>query len=85
LAGDPTRVVTISNHEEARRLGAKVNFELISDPTPLTELLPRYAALAAAGEFRMPISRTFEFDDWREAVELSMGGRAQGKLVLIPN
>lgn len=84
IAGDPDRVVTISNHDEARRLGARVNFDIISEPTPFEQLVPPYAALAAAGQFRIPIARTYPFDAWRDAVELSMSGHPRGKLVLLP-
>lgn len=84
IAGDATKVFTISNHEEARRLGAHSNLEVISAPTPLEQLLPEYAELAAKGDFRIPIARTFAFGDWRDAVALSMSGRARGKLVLLP-
>jgi NADPH:quinone reductase-like Zn-dependent oxidoreductase len=83
IAGDPDRVVTVSNHDDARRAGAHVNFEMISDPVPLEQLLVEYGALAAAGEFAMPIARTFPFADWRTAVEASLTGRARGKLVLL--
>ena len=85
IAGDPARVVTISNHDEARRLGARVNLDVITEPTPFGELLPRYAALAADGGFRVPVARTFPFDEWREAVGISMSGHARGKLVLLPD
>jgi NADPH:quinone reductase-like Zn-dependent oxidoreductase len=84
IAGDPDRVVTISNHDEARRLGAHVNLDIIKDPTPFEQLLPQYAELAAAGQFRIPVARTFAFGDWRDAVALSMSGHPRGKLVLTP-
>lgn len=84
IAGSPHKVVTISNHDEARRLGARVNLDLIVDPTPFDRLLPQYAALAAAGEFSVPIARTYPLDQWRDAVALSMSGQARGKLVLLP-
>ena len=47
------------------------------------DVLGEYAQLAADGRFAIPIARTFTCDDWSEAVELSMAGRAHGKLVLV--
>ncbi len=84
--GDPKRVVTISNHDEARRLGARVNIdELLAGGTfPDDSVVADYAALAAAGDFRLPIARRYPLDQWREAVELSLSGHPRGKLVLIP-
>lgn len=84
--GDPRRVVTIGNHDEARSLGARVNIDELAtvDRAPLGELLPHYAALAAQGRFRLPIAGTFAFDRWREAVELSVSGNPHGKIVLVP-
>ncbi|BCJ28477.1 NADP-dependent oxidoreductase [Actinocatenispora sera] len=84
IAGDPRRVMTISNHDEARRLGALVNLDQITAPAPAATFLPRYAALAADGEFTLPIARTFPLAEWRAAVELSMSGRPHGKVVLLP-
>lgn len=84
IAGEPTRVVTISNHDEARRLGARVNLDIITEPQPFEQLLQTYAALAAAGQFRVPIARTYPLADWREAAELSLSKHPRGKLVLLP-
>lgn len=83
--GDARRVMTISNHDEARSLGARVNIdELRPGLSPLTGLLAEHAALAARGEFRLPIARAYPFDEWREAVELSLSGYPHGKIVLLP-
>ena len=84
--GDPTRVVTVSNHDEARRLGARVNLDelLAGGAFPDDSVVADYAALAAAGEFRLPIAQRFPLDRWRDAVELSLTGHPGGKLVLIP-
>ena len=84
--GDPKRVVTISNHKEARQLGARVNIdELRPGLTPLTDLLPEYASLAAKGAFRLPIAKSFPLAGWRDAVELSLSGSPHGKVVLLPD
>lgn len=84
--GDPKRVVTISNHDEARRLGARVNIDelLAGGSFPDSGILNEYAALAAEGRFRLPVAKTYPLEDWREAVELSVSGTPRGKLVLLP-
>lgn len=83
--GDPKRVMTISNHQEARELDARVNIdELTAQVTPTSELLPRYATLAARGEFQLPIAKTYALENWRSAVDLSLSGNPHGKLVLLP-
>lgn len=83
LVDDPQRVVTISHHAEATAVGARVNLRMLGTPTPLAELLPDVAALAASGALRLPIARAFPFAEWRDAVELSLSGHAHGKVVLL--
>jgi len=83
--GDPRRVVTISNHEEARNLGARANIdELRSGLTSPTVLLPQYASLAAEGAFRLPIAKSYPLEQWRDAVHLSLSGNPHGKVLLLP-
>ena len=84
IAGEPHRVMTISNHDEARRHGARVNLDHLGPIKPATTFLPEYASLAAEGSFRIPISRTYPLGDWREAVKLSTSGHPHGKVVLLP-
>jgi NADPH:quinone reductase-like Zn-dependent oxidoreductase len=86
IAGDPGRVMTISNHDEARRLGARVNLDHIdiAGLAPAATFMPQYASLAADGAFRIPIARTYPLDEWRNAVKLSMSGHPHGKVVLLP-
>jgi NADPH:quinone reductase-like Zn-dependent oxidoreductase len=86
IVGDPTRVMTISNHDEARAQGALVNIDglMAAGGFPSSEFLADYAALAAAGEFTIPIAKTFPLDEWRAAAELSLSGAPHGKVVLIP-
>lgn len=84
--GDPRRVMTISNHHEARELGARVNLdELRPGLTPVAGLLAEYAALAAQGAFRLPIAKSYSLQEWRAAVELSLSGYPHGKVVLRPD
>lgn len=84
--GDPKRVMTISNHDEARRLGARVNIDelLAGGQFPDDGVVGDYAALAAAGQFSLPIARRFALDEWRDAVALSVSGNPHGKIVLVP-
>ncbi len=86
VGGDPERVVTVSNHAEARRLGARVNLDELRASGALAHrgFLAEYAELAAAGRFRLPIARTFALEDWRNAVERLVSGAPHGKLVLLP-
>jgi NADPH:quinone reductase-like Zn-dependent oxidoreductase len=84
IAGEPHRVMTVSNLDEARRHGARVNLDHRGSVTPPATFLPEYASLAANGAFRIPIARTYPLGDWREAVKLSMSGHPHGKVVLLP-
>ncbi|MDT8909613.1 NADP-dependent oxidoreductase [Amycolatopsis sp. PS_44_ISF1] len=84
LVEEPSRVMTISNHDEARSLGARVNLDHITAPASTSTFLPRYAALAAEGAFRIPIARAYPLAEWRDAVQLSVSGHPHGKVVLLP-
>ncbi len=84
IAGEPHRVMTISNHDEARQHGARVNLDHLGPVAPGATFLPEYAALAATGSFRIPIAHTYPLSEWREAVALSMSGHPHGKVVLLP-
>jgi len=80
IAGDPSRVMTISNH------GARVNLDHIdiAGLAPAATFMPQYASLAADGAFRIPIARAYPLGEWRDAVKLSMSGHPHGKVVLLP-
>ncbi len=86
LTGDPKRVVTISNHDEARSQGARVNIDefLAAGHYPRSDFLAEFATLAAAGRFTVPVARIFRLDEWRAAAELSLSGAPHGKVVLVP-
>lgn len=86
IAGDASHVVTISNHDDARSQGARVNIDelLATGAFPGSDFLADYAALAAAGEFSIPVARTFRLDEWRAAAEVSLSGAPHGKIVLVP-
>jgi NADPH:quinone reductase-like Zn-dependent oxidoreductase len=80
--GDPGRVMSFSDFDKdglgvrttGREKGVVHRYDVLGE----------YAGLAASGRFAIPVARTFTWGDWREAVELSMAGRAHGKLLLIP-
>jgi NADPH:quinone reductase-like Zn-dependent oxidoreductase len=80
--GDGRRVVTVSNHGPvAEELGARNSFE----GELRYNVLEDFAKLAAQGRFTVPVARTFPFEEWREALALSLSGHAHGKIVLLPS
>jgi len=86
--GDPRRVLSCADFEGAARLGARTGFgEAPTGPggsVTRWDVLGAFAQLAAEGRFSIPVSRTFTLKDWRQALDISQSGRAQGKLVLVP-
>ena len=79
--GEPGRVLTVSNHGPAtEELGVHNSFE----SGLRHDTLAGCAKLAAEGRFTVPVARTFALGDWREALEVSLGGHAHGKLVFLP-
>lgn len=83
--GDPKRVMTISNHAGADELGVRINLRELGTVTlePADQVFAAFGALAARGEFHLPIAQAYPFDEWRDAVERSVSGRPHGKLVLL--
>lgn len=81
VGGDPCRVMSFSDFDEdglgVRTTGREKGVVHRHD------VLGHYAQLAAAGRFAIPIARTFTWDDWQEAVKISTGGQAHGKLVIV--
>jgi NADPH:quinone reductase-like Zn-dependent oxidoreductase len=68
-------------------LGVRDSFH--EDPATFTDeerfgCFPEFAQLAAEGRFAVPVSGTFPLDQWRTALEISLTGRAHGKLLLLP-
>ncbi|HEY4175233.1 MAG TPA: zinc-binding dehydrogenase [Kofleriaceae bacterium] len=77
---DPMRVLSLAEGNGAKR-GVRGNFD---DGRPLRwEAFGEMAQAAAAGNFTIPIARTFPLEQWRDAVALSLGGNAGGKLLLL--
>ena len=79
--GDPRRVMTIAD-PTARELGVRLNLD--EGVTPSYDMLGEFAQYAAEGRFTIPVARTFPLTDWKTAMEISLSGRARGKLVLLP-
>jgi NADPH:quinone reductase-like Zn-dependent oxidoreductase len=84
IAGDPKRVLTISDFTAAKALGARSNLE---EPGMRIryDVLKEFAELAAQGRFSIPIARTFALDEWKTALSVSEGKQARGKLILLPD
>jgi NADPH:quinone reductase-like Zn-dependent oxidoreductase len=86
--GEPRRVMTCVDFAGAAALGARNGFgEKPGGPGGSAlrwDVLGDFAKLAAEGRFSVPIARTFAMEDWREALDISLSGRARGKLVLLP-
>jgi len=79
--GNPKRVLSIADRSGAQ-LGVRANYD---EGLPLRyETFGEMAQAAAAGKFSIPIARTFPLEQWREAMEISVSGKAGGKLLLLP-
>jgi len=87
--GDPKRIITCGDFENAAKLGVRIGLgEPGTGPDGAImrwDVLAEFAQHAAEGRFTVPIARTFPLEDWREALDISLSGRAHGKLVLLPS
>ncbi|MGH3261797.1 MAG: zinc-binding dehydrogenase, partial [Trebonia sp.] len=82
--GDPKRVLTCGGSvPEAAALGVRDTFHEDRTRQPV-DALPEFAQLAADGRFSIPVAATFALEEWKAAYELSRGGHARGKLLLLP-
>jgi NADPH:quinone reductase-like Zn-dependent oxidoreductase len=79
ITGSPDNVVTIADYS-AEEHGVRVS----GSGGPGDYALSEAADLAAAGRFRLPVERTFTFDEAAEAQRLSEAGHVRGKLALVP-
>jgi NADPH:quinone reductase-like Zn-dependent oxidoreductase len=80
-------VITAADFEGAAKAGVRTGAENVKADGGFRlrwDVLGHYAELAAAGRFHIPVARTFSLEDWREALEISLAGKARGKLVLLP-
>jgi NADPH:quinone reductase-like Zn-dependent oxidoreductase len=79
--GDAKRVMSIADRT-GTELGVRGNYD---SGLPLRyETFGEMALAAAAGKFLIPVARTFPLEEWREAMEISLAGKASGKLLLVP-
>ncbi|GAA3869700.1 NADP-dependent oxidoreductase [Streptomyces sedi] len=78
LAGDPDRVLTVSDFAAAAELGARITAEIRYDQ------MHEFARLAGEGVLAVPVARTYPFDQVQEAAGLSRSRRPGGKLILVP-
>jgi NADPH:quinone reductase-like Zn-dependent oxidoreductase len=80
--GNPKRVLTCGGSApEAAELGARDSFHEVRPEG--VDALPEFTQLAANGRFGVPIARTFPLEGWKKALEISQGGHARGKLLLV--
>jgi NADPH:quinone reductase-like Zn-dependent oxidoreductase len=85
--GDPRRVLTCGDLAGSVALGVRNGVGETpggKDGAILRwDALGEFARLAAGGQFTIPIARTFALAEWRQALDQSLAGHAQGKLVLL--
>ncbi|MET0255812.1 MAG: zinc-binding dehydrogenase, partial [Luteibacter sp.] len=87
VGGDAARVITIADFAEAAKLGVRTGAENVEKEGGFRlrwDVLGDYGRLAAEDRFFIPVARTFALDAWRDALDISLAGRARGKLVLLP-
>ncbi|CAL9485455.1 NADP-dependent oxidoreductase [Streptomyces sp. enrichment culture] len=77
IAGDPSRVVTVADHQGAGRLGVRVA-DAVNDSTWLAEA----AALGAQGRYTPRVERTYPLEEIAKAHAHSEGGHVRGKIVV---
>jgi NADPH:quinone reductase-like Zn-dependent oxidoreductase len=83
--GQQKHVLTISDFAAAAELGVRDSFhEEHWQPYDRAAVFAEFAQLAADGKFTVPVAGAFPLGDWRTAMEISLGGRARGKLLLLP-
>ena len=82
--GDPKRVLTCGGSlPEAAELGVRDTFHEDRTRQP-ADPLPEFTQLAADGRFSIPVAGTFALEEWETAFNISQGGHARGKLLLLP-
>ena len=82
--GDLRRVLTVTDFAAAAALGVRDSLREDATLTLRYDMLAEFARWAAEGRLAVPIARTFALDEWDLAREISQGGQARGKLVLLP-
>lgn len=85
VGDDAQRVVTVADFAGAAATGARTGMEGLTSMADVVmhwDKLGEYAQHTAEGRFRIPVAQTFPLEDWRKALDISLAGRAHGKLVL---
>lgn len=85
--GDAARIITVADFEGAAKTGVRTGAENVKSEGGFRlrwDVLGEYGQLAAERRFSIPVAQTFALEDWREALAISLAGRARGKLVLLP-
>jgi NADPH:quinone reductase-like Zn-dependent oxidoreductase len=80
LTGDPQRVLTIADFQNAESAGVKSSGG--STSVRRWDALDHAATLVEQGKLTLPVQQTFELDQVAEAERLSQDGHVTGKLVL---
>ncbi|MFI9728381.1 NADP-dependent oxidoreductase [Streptomyces sp. NPDC052092] len=78
IAGDPARVVTVTDHRNAERLGVRVA-NAVNDSAWLAEA----AALGERGRYTPRVERTYPLEEIARAHAHSEGGHVRGKIVVL--
>jgi NADPH:quinone reductase-like Zn-dependent oxidoreductase len=81
LAGGADRVLTIADFAGAQEHG--VRFSGGPGTEQAYDAIREIGSAIEAGQFSLPVSRTFPLDEIAEAHRVSEGGHARGKLVLV--
>src|SRR3546814_10284317 len=82
--GDARRIITVADVQGAAETGARTGAENIKAEGGFKlrwDKLGEFGRLAAEGRFSIPVAQTFVLENWREALAISLAGRARGKLV----
>src|SRR3546814_13411461 len=81
-------LITVADVQGAAETGARTGAENIKAEGGFKlrwDKLGEFGRLAAEGRFSIPVAQTFDLENWREALDISLSGRARGKPVLLPH
>ena len=81
LAGGPRHVVTVADYAGAEQTGARFSGGMGTQRA--VHALREIGALIEAGQFSLPVAKTFPLEQIGEAHRLSETGHVRGKLVLL--
>jgi NADPH:quinone reductase-like Zn-dependent oxidoreductase len=81
LAGGPGHVVTVADYAGAEQTGARFTGGMGTQRA--VHALREIGALIEAGQFSLPVAKTFSLEQIGEAHRLSETGHVRGKLVVL--